>query len=386
MMSVIFWFLLVLIAWSLFGYGLVWTLLARIWPERRRQREEVGVSATMLIAARNEEHVIEAKIRSVLAQDVGPNDLSILVVSDGSEDATLARAMATGDPRVSAFQTEMHGGKAMALNAGLARIDRDVVIFSDANSILEPGAVRSLLSHFSDRAVGGVCGRPRPERHRTGWHGKMEATFWQYDSMLKSAESRIGGAVSAQGTLYAIRRALVPAKVPEAMADDFYISTQVPAAGYRLVFDPRAIAIEDVTERTGDEIMRRVRSTERGWRGLMTMRRLLNPLRHGLYAIQLISHKLLRRVVAFFLPALFLANLALLEDAWFYWIFFLVQAVTYGVALAALLYPNLRRLPGVGVAAFFVMGHAAMAYGILRAATGVRSTRWSPVRSGGDPL
>src|SRR5690606_8801832 len=121
---------------------------------------------------------------------------------------------------------------------------------------------------------------------------------------LKAAESALGGAVSAQGTLYAMRRALVPAVIPDAMADDFYISVQAPAAGRRLVLAPQAVAIEAVTARHGDEFMRRVRSTERGWRALWAMRRLMNPFRHGFYALQLICHKLLRRLVAFLLPLL----------------------------------------------------------------------------------
>ncbi|MEZ5798370.1 MAG: glycosyltransferase [Paracoccaceae bacterium] len=376
----LFWVCLSLILWSLAGYGLAWILLARLFGQREGS-DEVAVEATMLIAARNEEQTIRAKLLTVLAQDLGPHRLDVLVVSDGSEDATLSQALSTGDPRVRAFQTETHGGKAAALNAGLARIDTGVVIFSDANSLLSDGALRRLLQPFARPDVGGVCGQPRPQPRRGGWLAGAETLFWRYDSTLKAAESALGGVVSAQGTLYALRRDLVPRQVPEAMADDFYISVQAPAHGRRLVFAPLAVAVEEVTQRTRDEFMRRVRSTERGWRALWSMRRLMNPAGRGLYAMQLISHKLLRRLVAFLLPLLLVLNLIVAGQGAFYAAFALVQIACYLLAALGLLLPAARRLPLIRQAAFFVMGHAAMGYGILRAALGVRSHRWAPVRS-----
>lgn len=384
MTAILFWALAALAVFSLTGYGLVWIALAALFGRRTLPSAGTPLHATMLIAARNEAANIRAKLDSVLAQDIGPHRLDILVVSDGSEDATLTEAQSTGNTRVSAFETAGHGGKASALNAGLARIEADVVIFSDANSILAPGALAALLDPFADPAVGGVCGRPEPASGgRNGWLARVEKLFWAYDSALKRAESRLGGAVSAQGTLYAMRRECLPPTVPRTVADDFYISVHAPAHGRRLVFAPDAVAREAVTQRTGAEFMRRVRSTERGWRALMSMAGLMNPARHGLYAIQLFCHKALRRLVAFVLPALFIVNIPLVETGAAYAAALALQSVFYAVALAALILPNAARLPGAGLVAFFVMGHAAMAFGILRAAFGVQSARWAPVR---DPV
>ena len=390
MLVVLYWLLLGLIIYSLFGYGLIWMALAALFGQRRSAPEiqSPGLKAIMLIAARNEAATIRAKLQTVFAQDCGPHKVHVLVVSDGSDDATLDEALHSDDPRVTAFQTKSHVGKAAALNAGLARIDAglarigtpDIVIFSDANSLLATNALRYLLQPFADPHVGGVCGRPEPINRKGGWLARVERLFWAYDSGLKRAESALGGAVSAQGTLYAIRRELRPDQVPAAMADDFYISAQVPARGKRLVFEPRAIAREEVTVRVSDEFMRRVRSTERGWRALMQMARLMNPGQHGLYAIQLASHKALRRLVAFLLPLLFLVNLAIIGQSGFYAISLTVQVLCYLFAIAAIISARVRALPGAGLAAFFVLGHLAMGYGILRAAFGVRSARWSPVR------
>ena len=383
MLIALYWLLLALIAYSLFGYGLIWMALAALFGQTRSAtpRDAPALHATMLIAARNEAAAIRAKLQTVLMQTCGPHKVDILVVSDGSEDNTLSEALVLADPRVAAFQTEGHVGKAAALNAGLARIGApDVVIFSDANSLLAMDALGYLLAPFSDPRVGGVCGRPEPIWRKGGWLARVERLFWAYDSGLKRAESALGGAVSAQGTLYAIRRELLPDEVPSAMADDFYISAQVPAQGKRLIFEPRAIAQEEVTVRVGDEFMRRVRSTERGWRALMQMARLMNPAQHGVYAVQLASHKGLRRLVAFLLPLLLLVNIAIAAQNWFFAITLSLQLAFYLFAVCAIFSPRVRAWPGGGLAAFFVLGHLAMGYGILRAAFGVRSARWSPVR------
>lgn len=384
-MIAVFWLLFATLGFSLIGYGLLWAVLAALFgrqvPGHARAQP---LTATMLIAARNEEASIGRKLETVLAQDVAPHALRVLVVSDGSEDATLERARAVGDSRVTCFQTPTHGGKAAALNAGLAQIRSDVVIFSDANSMLAPGALRALLAPFADPAVGGVCGRPVPERgQRQGWIGRMERWFWAYDNMLKRAESRLGGAVSAQGTLYAMRRECLPATVPPDVADDFFISVQAPANGRVLAFAPGAVAREAVTDRTGDEFRRRVRSTERGWRGLMKMARLLDPSRHGIYAVQLFCHKVLRRLAAFLMPLLLLTNIAIADDGRGYTVLLGAQGLFYVLGLGGLASRRVARLPGAGLCAFFIMGHAAMALGILRASMGLRSTRWAPVRSDG---
>lgn len=387
-MTVLFWLLVGLILYSLLGYGLLWIALAAVRGQGASPQGAVAAAplhATMLIAARNEEASIAAKLQGVLSQDVHPHRVDIVVVSDGSEDATMSEVARVASPRVTAMEAASHGGKAQALNLGLSRVTGDVVIFSDANSMLVPGALRALLEPFADPVVGGTCGQPRPARRQKAkqkapWLGRVERAFWLYDSALKRAESRLAGAVSAQGTLYAIRRACLPRRVPEAFADDFYISVQVPAQGRRLAFVSDAIAEEEVTDRTGDEFMRRVRSTERGWRALVAMRGLLNPARHGLYAVQLFSHKVLRRLVAFALPVLLIVTFALLDDGPVYVAAFAAQIFVYGVGVAALLSRRVRKLPGASHAAFFLMGHLAMALGILRATAGVQSARWSPVR------
>jgi cellulose synthase/poly-beta-1,6-N-acetylglucosamine synthase-like glycosyltransferase len=383
MMDLLFWAALGLTLFSLFGYGLLWMGLARLLPARPRF-EPAPQDAVMLIAARNEAADIGAKIRSVLEQDTGAHRVSVLVVSDGSTDGTEAAALAAaaGDPRVRVLQLDSHGGKAAAMNRGLAEIaPEQVVIFSDANSLLRPGALARLLAPFGDPGVGGSVGQLAIPA-TGGLMAAAERLFWRYDNALKRAEDRVGGVVSAQGTLYAVRRALVPV-VPGDMADDFAISVAVVDQGRRLAYAPGAEALETVTSDPRAEAGRRLRSTERGWRGLMHYRRLMNPARSGLYAVQLVCHKLLRRLVAFALPVLLVASVLTAGEGPVQVVVLAGQLLVYGLAAAALLWRPARRLPGASAAVLFTVGHLTIAYAILRYWAGVRTTKWAPVRAEG---
>lgn len=377
-MITVFWVLVALLIATVVGYGLVIIALAALRP-RRPEPPVRGLRATLLIAAHNEEECIARKVRNALAQDLGGHTLSVVVVSDGSTDRTADIVRAIGDPRVSVIDIREHVGKIAALNRALERIGGDVVIFSDANSEFRPGALRALLDRFGAPEVGGVCGALAISRRRSGWLGVAEQLYWRYDNALKRAESRLGGVVSAQGSLYAVRRDLL-GPVPVSVADDFFISTQVVAAGRRLVFEPAAVTVETVSNNTRGEFGRRVRSTERGWRGLLLRRGLLNPFRTGTYAIQLLFHKVLRRMVPLMLVAVFVLSAVLAKQHWIYMTALLAQVPLYGFALLALLWPAGRRIPGVTVAFFFVETQLAMALGLVRVALGKHSRNWKPVR------
>jgi cellulose synthase/poly-beta-1,6-N-acetylglucosamine synthase-like glycosyltransferase len=377
-MSVLFWGVLALLFLIIAGYGLGMIALAALKPAAI-PRPEAPLRVTVLIAAHNEASCIADKLRNVLDQDAGPHEVSIMVACDGCSDGTAEIVRTFGDPRVRLVELTEHGGKVAAMNRALASIGGDVVVFSDANSMLMPNALRALLRPFADPAVGGVCGAPAVVT-RSGWLGKAEHLYWCYDNALKQAEARLGGAVSATGSLYAMRRVLLTGAVPPSVADDFHISTQAVVAGLRLDFAPMAACLEEVSPQTKREFGRRVRSTERGWRGLLVMRRLLNPLRTGGYAVQLLFHKVLRRMVPLLLLLLLAASVALAGEHWVYAVALAGQSALYGVALAAALWPAARRLPGASLAFFFTETQVAMALGLARVALGLHSSRWTPVR------
>lgn len=383
-MTIAFWTVAALLAYSYAGYGLFILLLSRLVAGRKRQQSVSDsvppLRATLLIAAHNEASTIREKLENAMSLDTGPHQFDVVVVSDGSTDGTPDTVRALDIRSVRLIEITDHKGKMHALNMGVAAIDADVVVFSDANSKFRKDALRHLLAHFADPAVGGACGGLTVTKGRRSWLGRGEAIYWAYDNAQKEAESALGGAVSAQGSLYAVRRALLD-PLPAAVADDLVNSLRVVAQGKRLVFEPRAVTEESVTGNAIEEFGRRVRSTEQGIRGLFMMRELLNPFRYGFYALQLFSHKVLRRLTPFLLLLFLALSLALAPTHAFYAAVAMLQVVGYAVAGLALVIPKLRRLPLVSFPTFFVVGHAAMGLGVVRFLLGRRTERWRPART-----
>ncbi|MEL6168261.1 MAG: glycosyltransferase family 2 protein [Pseudomonadota bacterium] len=381
-MTLLFWILVGLIVYATIGYPLLALALAQLRPPRPVLEPTDPLAVDFVIPAHNESDVIAEKIRNTLVQSASVSHaIRILVVSDGSGDGTVDLARAEGGDAVEVIDIQPRQGKVNALNRAIDRLAGDIVVFSDANAMLVDGALGALLQHYGDPDVGGVCGAIRIEKAAKAGIASSEGLYWRYDQAVKAAESRLGGAVSAQGSFHSVRRAHVR-PLPLDAADDFTLSVRAVSGGGRLVFEPAAIAVETVTEKAQKEITRRIRSTERGWRALMTHSHLLNPVRSGLYAVQLFSHKVLRRLVPFLMVALFVVNLALLGQGAFYQITFALQTLLYAAGLIGLLVPAARVLPGIRHAFFGLMALGAMALGLINYYRGKRSTIWAPVRDG----
>jgi len=379
-MAVLFWFSIAFIAYVTIGYPLILLTIWKIKGRRPVPQAGAPMRVDFLIPAHNEGAVIADKLKNTLAlhNTVG-HEISILVVSDGSTDDTVAQAQSVQDPRIRVLETPGRLGKLDALNFALEHLSGDIVIFSDANSLLSDVALDKMIPHYTDPDVGGVCGQLRIDTKKGGDIAQADDFYWRYDQMLKHAESDLGGVVTAQGSIYSIRRALLQ-PLPKGPADDFLNSVRVVDQGYRLAFEPDATTFEQVTERATDEMGRRIRSTEMGWNGLMMMRHLMNPFRHGYYGWQLLSHKGLRRLTPLALIFAFLANLFLMTQGAGWLILGLLQIAFYGLALAVWLVPSLRRIPLSSKVMFFCMANLAMLLGIIRYYAGYRSSVWTPIR------
>ncbi len=184
-------------------------------------------AVTVIVAAHNEELSIGAKLANLLAAEYPADRRQILVASDGSDDTTNAvvRTFADRGVRLLALPRV---GKAAALNAALAEATGDIVVFSDANSMFVPGAIRAIVRPFADPDVGGVAGDQRYLRGgASGAMAEGERGYWDLDRMLKRAESQSGNVISATGAIYAVRRELIP-PVPDGVTDDFITSTAAP--------------------------------------------------------------------------------------------------------------------------------------------------------------
>jgi cellulose synthase/poly-beta-1,6-N-acetylglucosamine synthase-like glycosyltransferase len=377
----LFWLAAALVGYTYAGFPLLVLARGRLRP-RPHRRGSITPSVAVVIAARNEGAIIARKLENVLALDYPADRLRVVVASDGSEDATVAAARACGDDRVRVLDLP-RVGKAGALNAGTAVATGDVLVFSDANSMFARDALRALVAPFADPDVGGVAGdqRYRATARESGI-ARGERGYWRLDRALKVAESAAGNVISATGAIYAVRRSLFR-PVPDGVTDDFAISTAVICAGRRLVFAPHAVAYEPVAASAELELARKVRVMTRGLNAVVARRELLNPRRHGFYALQLLSHKVLRRLMA--VPLVLMAATAtrLARRSALYRV-----VAAAGAALAALGgtglllggHPVARRR-AVALPAYFCLVNLASLRATLNVVRRTPIDRWEPRRS-----
>lgn len=379
MLTWIFW---LAIAWLVYAYVGFPVLVVAVGALRRRRVRARAITppVSMLIPAYNEADVIAEKLANTLALDYPAERLQVIVASDGSSDETAAIAANHRGVDVLALPRQ---GKVRTLNRAVEHARGDILVFTDANTLCEPGALRALAANFADPDVGGVAGHTsyRVERGAES-SGEGERLYWSYDTLLKQLESQTGSIVSAHGGLYAIRRALWTPIADAGVTDDFAISTEVVARGYRLVFEPAARAIECTVKQARHEFGRRVRLMTRGLRGVLLRRDLLNPFRFGFYAVTLFSHKVARRLVPVALAALLLTSLALSATGPFYRSAAVVQLAFYTLAAAgyALRRRPLGRWALLYIPFYYVMANLACGIACLRLLRGHRIEVWQPQR------
>src|SRR5690554_943928 len=381
---VLFWGSVALLAYTYVVFPAILFVRGLLWRKPYRT-EDITPSVSMIIAAYNEAASIGEKLDNVVSLDYPRDCLEVIVASDGSTDETEAIVAQYEDRGVKLLALPRQG-KAGALNSAVAVAKGEILVFSDANSQYAPDAIRQLVRPFADPEVGGVAGNQvylseKRMADDTAQTGDGERTYWGFDRFLKRIQSEAGNTISATGAIYAIRRSLFPG-VPEGVTDDFATSTAVIAQGYRLVFAPDAKAFEPVAKSSGVEFGRKVRVMTRGLRAVLVRRELLNPFRFGFYAIQLFSHKVLRRLMFVPLALLLVSNPFLLGQGVFYQLTMLAQVAFYGAALAGALLreTTFGRNKLVTIPYYVCLVYLAAAVATLNILRGHQINRWEPQR------
>jgi len=354
------------------GYPLVLMALRRLRPRPAPPPLAEWPTLSLIIPVHNEARRLASKIANTRALDYPADRLEVLFVSDGSTDETVDLVRSSA-PDMQLLVLPERGGKAAALNAGLERVRGDIVVFTDASIALEPASLRAIVGPMADPRVGCVSGEDRiAESGGEGLYGR-------YELFLRRLESDLHSIVGASGSFYAQRRS-VCTPFTEGMAPDFLSVLRTVERGYRAVSEETAVGSMTSVKDPRQEFDRKVRTLLRGMTALFACTPLLNPFRHGVFAFELWSHKVLRWTVPFFLLLALLAPLALLDRP-FYLAAFAAQVVFYAGALAALLGwgPVGRTLPGK-IALYFSSVNAAILAAWYRYWTGVRQELWTPSR------
>jgi cellulose synthase/poly-beta-1,6-N-acetylglucosamine synthase-like glycosyltransferase len=358
---------------------------------RRRPKRGLGDDSStpfvsMLVAVRNGEAFIGEKIRNALDLEYPRDRFEIIVHSDGSTDGTVRVMRQFEDPRVVCLESAEHVGKAEALNRGILECRGDIIVFSDADALLDRGALRALVRHFDDPRLGGVCGQRVISKDGRALEDAQHR-YITFDSAIKALESRFGRITSNDGKLYAVRRALVQ-PIPEAVTDDLFVCLSVIRQGFDFIFEPRARAFIRLPSRSAShEVERRRRIVSRSLRGIRLMRGLLNPRRYGAFAVGLMINKVLRRLLPVGLILIFVSTAVLSA---FHPAAAALAALQAGFYAAALAYPVLARIVSAGairraasVPFYFCVGNYGTLLGLADFLRGRRVARWDPRKTDG---
>jgi glycosyltransferase involved in cell wall biosynthesis len=374
-MEVLFWLSVCGVIYPYFGYpALLWGLGTILGARRQPAPAAADLpTVSMIIPVHNEAARLERKVANTAALRYPADRLEVLFISDGSTDQTVPLLHALAGPGMHVLELPGRGGKAQALNAGLARARHEVLVFSDASIELEPDSLQALVRPFADPRIGIVSGEDvLPE-------SGGEALYGRYELLLRRLESRLGSIVGASGSFYAQRRSLCQ-PFTEGMAPDFLSVLRTVEQGHRAISEPHAVGRMSSVKDPRQEFSRKVRTLIRGMTTLFAYAHLLNPLRDAAFAFTLFSHKLMRWAAPFFLLGMLIASIALVRTP-FYAVALAGQVCFYLGALASLgeWFRFHRSLPGK-VSLYFSSVNAAILTAWVQYARGVRQELWTPSR------
>lgn len=341
-LKILFWAMLLIVFYTYIGYGILLYIIIRLRRFFRGKPREAVLppdeelpDMTLLICAYNEEDVVAEKMKNTLAIDYPKDKFRIMWVTDGSNDHT--NELLKAYPEVDIVFSPERRGKSAALKHGLRELKTRYVAFTDANTMLNPGAMKEIARQFMDPTVGCVSGEKRVMAKKDGdMAAEGEGLYWRYESTLKRWDSELYSTMGAAGELYAIDPTLVREVPDEALLDDFMMSMYVVEAGKRIAYAPDAYAQEYGSANIFEESKRKRRIAAGGLQSIWWLRRMLNPMRQPLVTFQYVSHRVLRwSVTPVAMIILLITNglLSIMGAGLFYDIILILQILFYTMAL-----------------------------------------------------
>jgi len=342
-LKILFWASLIIVFYTYIGYGILLYIIIRVkrlfWGSPQKAvlpADDELPSMTLMICAYNEEDVVAEKMENTLALDYPKDKLRIMWVTDGSSDRT--NELLKAYPEVDIVFSPERRGKTAALKHGLRELKTRYVAFTDANTMINAGALREIARLFTDPTVGCVSGEKRVAARKAGeMAAEGEGLYWRYESTLKRWDNELYSTMGAAGELYAMDPKLCREVPDEALLDDFMMSMYVVQAGKRIAYTPDAYAQEYGSANIFEESKRKRRIAAGGLQSIWWLRSMLNPFHQPLVTFQYVSHRVLRwSITPIAMVLLLLANIALvvMGAGNFYTVILILQILFYLMALA----------------------------------------------------
>jgi cellulose synthase/poly-beta-1,6-N-acetylglucosamine synthase-like glycosyltransferase len=386
-MIITFWIGLFIIFYAFIGYGIllfIFIKIKRLVSGKPIIPEAVNLpTCTLIVAAYNEESVIEEKIKNSIGLIYPENKLSFLFITDGSTDNTAD--IVAQYQQVKHMHSAARMGKMAAVHRAVATVDTDVIVFTDANTFLNSKSIVNICRHYANPKVGAVAGEKRVQISETADATAGEGFYWKYESKLKIWDSELYSVVGAAGELFSVRTALYQPVPPNAIIDDFMISMLIAKKGYKIVYEPDAYALETASEDIGEEMKRKVRIAAGGLQSIIWLKSLFLPFKLPVLSFQYISHRVLRwTVVPFLMILVLLLNILIAASGnspFIYQLILFFQVIFYGMSsLGWLLEKRQIKVKILFIPYYFCMMNYAVIRGIFRFAAGRQSAVWDKAR------
>jgi cellulose synthase/poly-beta-1,6-N-acetylglucosamine synthase-like glycosyltransferase len=309
-----FWFSVLFICLTTYGYPLV-IYFVSMFKKEAKVFMDTEPTVSLIISAHNEAKTISAKLENSLQLDYPKEKLEIIVASDGSTDGTNEIVASFQDRDIKLFDYE-RAGKTGTQNKAVKEAKGEIIVFSDANSIYNEDALKKLIRNFGNGNIGCVCGQ-LVYKDRGSHVGFAEGFYWDYEKKLKEYESRISSLIGANGAIYAIRKELY-IEIGDHLISDLIEPLEIYRKGKRVVYEPEAVSFETSSLSYEEEFKRKVRILTRSIQGILYMKDLFNPLRYGIFAFQILIHKLFRYLVPVFLITGFISLIFLAHNVFYF--------------------------------------------------------------------
>ncbi len=382
-MKAVFGISLIVLFYSYIGYGLIIFLLNNIrvlFSGTLKPSQTEKPPVTMVISAYNEANLLQQKISNTLAIDYPADKLTIIFVTDGSSDNSAE--LISKFPSIQLMHLPERRGKSAAVKRAMQQVKTPIVVFSDANTMLNPECINRIVSHYANPKVGGVAGEKKIMRNSfASAVGEAEGLYWQYESFMKRQDAELYTVVGAAGELFSIRSSLFNPIDENIVLDDFVISMQICLRGYKIRYEPDAFATELPSASLKEEEKRKVRISAGAYQSLPYLKGIMNPFRHPLLSFQFVSRRFLRWVVCpILLLVLIVSNswLVLLgSDYGLYEALLLGQVIFYLFALFGWLFVRSGKRAGLFTIPFyFVFMNYCLVKGFARHISGKQSVLW----------
>ncbi len=383
-MIVFFWVCLFIIFYTFFGYGLFLFAIVKL-KKLFKKPFQFSMDAdlptvSLLIAAFNEEDIIEEKIKNCLALDYPKEKLQIIFITDGSSDGT--PNLVAKYPEVTLLHEDIRAGKMAAIKRAIPLITNEITVFTDANTFLNDKAIKELVKHYQNPKVGAVAGEKRiMVAQSADASAAGEGFYWKYESTLKKWDYELYSNVGAAGELFSIKTALYPPVESDTIVDDHMIAMRIAEKGYIIAYEPNAYALESSSANTKEELKRKIRIAAGGIQSIFRLKKSANPFHNPILTFQYISHRVLRwTITPWLMVFVLLLNVAICfsyPGLILYQIVLVLQLLFYIAAvIGAVLESKSIKIKVLFIPFYFCMMNYATIAGTFRYFKGKQSAAW----------